>query len=86
MKNPTRKRSLGNKPQISSFPKMKFKSYYFKMKQNNSMELSGSYFLNVHNKMNPSMGSNMKSRLLIIQETPRNKKCWWAIWVFTHPP
>ena len=68
------------------FLKQNLKATIPKMRQNNSTEVSGSSFLNMSNTKNLKWGQHMKSRLLVIQEAPRNKKCRLAIWVFTHLP
>ena len=56
------------------------------MKQNNSTEVPGSSFLDIPNKRNLKMGVTHEIHIIGNHETPRNKKCWMAIWAFTHLP
>ena len=56
------------------------------MKQNKPTEFSGSSFLNISNKKKPKIGGGKEIQIIGNPETPRNKMCWLAIWVFTLLP
>ena len=51
--------------EISDLPKMNFKSYQSKIKHNNSTELLGYYFHNVHNKNGPPDPLDPKSAIFL---------------------
>ena len=76
---PRNKYSEGTREKtFSEFSEMQLQDYWSEMKQKNYTEVPGISFLIFTLHLKWKWGT-CKSRLLVIQETPRNKTCWSAI-------